>query len=94
MADLVDPDRMEGLDPAMNDPELLDALALKGIKIDPKTGKKLIPEVLNRKTVVQMKMQGRHISEEQMFRRVQIVSPLNAVRYVGLRDGRIKAKVD
>ena len=55
---------MAGLDPAMNDPQLLDALALKGIKIDPKTGKKLIPEVLNRKTVVKMKMQGRNISEE------------------------------
>ena len=55
---------MAGLDPAMNDPQLLDALALKGIKIDPNTGKKLIPEVLNRKTVVKMKMQGRNISEE------------------------------
>ena len=63
-AELVDPERMAGLDPAMNDPQLLDALALKGIKIDPKTGKKLIPEVLNRKTVVKMKMQGRNISEE------------------------------
>ena len=55
---------MEGLDPIMNAPEILCELPLKGISTDPTTGKKLIPEMLNRQTVVKLVMQGKEIKEE------------------------------
>ena len=38
-------------------------------------------------------MKGKLVQEDQMFRRIKIQSPTHDVRYVGLKDNRIKEKV-
>ena len=67
---------------------MLAYLDIKGAKML-KSGAKIIPEMVNRKTVFSMKFKGKSVKEEQMFRRIKTMSPTNYVRHVGIKNRKV-----
>jgi hypothetical protein len=87
-----DPARLEGLHPSINDPNKLKHFDISGTKYDD-TGKKMIPEVLNRNTVFDTIFKGQKISEDQMFRRIKTISPTHNIKFRGIAHAHIQTKL-